>query len=134
MRGVDVEAEEQTIERLRGEWLEAENRKDVEATMAFMSDDVILHVANIPQFLGKDALREPFSDYIRNRLISTDSWSSRIDVSSSGDMAYDIGTSLAKVRGQEGPIEVKQKYLNIWKKTGGDWKCVASSWSEDAGG
>lgn len=131
MREANLKAEVKTIERLREDWLEAENRKDVEATMEFMHDDIILHVANIPQFLGKDALKGPFSDYIKNRLISTDSISSRIEVSSSGDMAYDIGTSLARVKGQEGPVEVRQKYLIVWKMIDGEWKCVASSWSED---
>jgi ketosteroid isomerase-like protein len=97
--------------------------------MSYMADDIILHIANIPPYKGKEALREPFTDYIKNRLLSTTKESTKIEVSKEGDLAFDIGTSVAVVKGLQGPKEVHQKYLDVWKKMSGEWKCVASSWS-----
>lgn len=110
--------------------MEAENRKDEEA-LSYMSDDIILHIADMPPFQSKEALRQPFTEYSENQLVSREKRSTRIEIAACGDMAYDVGTSTAVVKGKQESREVHQKYLDIWRKEDGDWRCVASSWSNN---
>ena len=130
MREGDIEAEKEQLARLGQEWWEAENRKDVDALIEVFSDDVIVQPANVPQLIGKDAVRSFFEDYYTT-LVSSSGEQTRIEVASSGDMANEVGTMRVVMEGPEGTIEDKQKYLAVYKKIEGKWKCTALSASSD---
>ena len=49
----------------------------------------------------------------------------KINVSSSQDMAYEIGTNALGFRGDKGLVQKKGKYVVVWKKVGGTWKAAA---------
>lgn len=49
----------------------------------------------------------------------------KIDVSSSGDMAYEIGTYSLNFHGDKGPVQDEGKYVVVWKNVGGAWKAAA---------
>ncbi len=125
-----MEAEKQIIARLGRGWWEAWNRKDIDAEMALIADNIIVQPANMPQFVGKKAYREFMEEYYKI-LVSTVGESSRIEVSSSGDMAYDAGTMKVLLKGPEGTIEDEQKYFAVYQKIDGEWKCTALSSSSD---
>ena len=127
---VDIEAEKKLLAQLAQDWYAAESRKDVEAEMAFLSDDIILHPANAPQLIGKKAVRKSMLDLYK-MLVSISGGPTRIEVSSSGDFAYDIGRGKAVMKGPEGTFEVYPKYLAVWRKINGKWKCVAWSFNFD---
>ena len=130
MREVNIEAEKKQLARLGQDWWEAENRKDVGALMEVFSDDVIVQPANVPQLIGKDAVRNFFEDYYKT-LVSSSGEQTRIEVASSGDMANEAGTMKVVMKGPEGTIEDEQKYLAVYKKIEGKWKCTALSASSD---
>jgi len=127
---VDIEAEKKLLAQLAQDWYAAESRKDVEAEMAFLSDDIILHPANAPQLIGKEAVRKSMLEHYK-MLVSISGGPTRIEVSSSGDFAYDIGRGKAVMKGPEGTFEVDPKYLTVWRKINGKWKCVAWSFNFD---
>ena len=130
MNKVDVEAEKKILVRLGQQWWAAWNRKDIDAEMELIAPDIVVQPANMPQFSGKDAYREFMEEYYKT-LVSTSGESTRIEVSSSGDMAYDVGTMKVVVEGPEGRFEDDQKYLAVYKKIDGKWKCTALSASSD---
>ena len=130
MNKVDVEAEKQILARLGQEWWAAWNRKDIDAEMQLIADDIVVQPANMPQFIGKGAYREFMREYYKT-LVSTSGKSTRIEVSSSGDMAYDVGTMKVIMEGPEGRFEDDQKYLAVYKKIDRKWKCTALSASSD---
>ncbi|UCG68905.1 MAG: DUF4440 domain-containing protein [Thermoplasmata archaeon] len=130
MKEVNVEAEKQIIARLGQVWWEAWNQKDIDAEMALIAEDIIVQPANMPQFIGKKDYREFMEEYYKT-LVSTVGESTRIEVSSSRDMAFDIGTMKVILMGPEGTIEDEQKYFAVYQKIDGEWKCTALSSSSD---
>ncbi len=127
---VDVEAEKKILAQLAQDWYAAESRKDVEAEMAFLSDDIIFQPHNTHQLIGKKAVRKFISEF-HKVLVSVSGSPTRIEVSSSGDFAYDIGRGKAVIMGPEGAFEHDEKYLIVWRKIDGKWKCVAWSFNSD---
>jgi len=127
---VDIESEKELLGQLGQEWWASWNRKDLDAEMRLIADDIIVQPANMPQFTGKGTYREFMEEYYKT-LVSTSGESTRIEVSSSGDMAYDIGTMKVVLTGPEGRYEDDQKYFAVYKKINGKWKCTALSASSD---
>ena len=85
----------------------------------------------MPQFVGREASYAFMKPFIEDVLISIDGKPTQLEVSASGELAYDLGNSTAIVNSPDGPVEDKQKYLIIWKKIDGNWKAVAGSFSSD---
>jgi ketosteroid isomerase-like protein len=54
-----------------------------------------------------------------------------IEVSASGDLAWDRGTFHSVMETPEGTVEDVGKYLMIWKKMDGEWKVVAECGNSD---
>lgn len=131
---VDVEAEKQLLARHVQEWFEAENRKDVDGVMKFIAEDYILQPPNMPQIVGREAYRKFLVEFLQSfeirGVVSVSGVPTRIEVSAAGDLAYYIGTSRAVLKGPEGRAR-EGKYLLVWKKIDGEWKCVAESFSSD---
>jgi len=127
---VNIDEEKKEIEQLYKAIIEAEDRKDMEGFLKFMSDDVLIQSPNVPEIQGKKEVREFARDALRAR-VSTKGGLRKIEVSSSGDMAFVSGYYLTTTKGPEGPIEDEGKFLGVYKKIDGEWKCVAVSFSSD---
>ena len=127
---VDLKAEEDAIRQLNQRWFEAEQRKDLEATMSFIAVDAVMQVPNMPQLEGWEAIRNFYIDFFQV-LISVTGGPKRIVVSAAGDLAYDIGTTRAVLEGPDGRVEDDGKYLVVWRRLNGEWKGVAFSFSSD---
>lgn len=130
MKTVDVEAEKREIDRLTDEAFAAEDRKDLEKMLEGVADDAILQVPNMPQIQGIKALREFYKAFLPT-FDSMKGGPRHIEVSSSGDMAWQYGSFSTGYKKPEGTVTDKGKYLMIWKKVDGKWKTVAFSVSSD---
>ena len=129
---VDIEAEKKKIWEANQDWYRLENENKVDEIFEkYVTDDLILQVPGMPQFVGREASYAFMKPFIEDVLISIDGKSAQLEVSASGELAYDLGNSTAIVNSPEGPVEDKQKYLIIWKKIDGKWKAVAGSFSSD---
>ncbi|MHA2394685.1 MAG: YybH family protein [Promethearchaeota archaeon] len=95
----------------------------------FIDDDAIFQAPGMAQFVGKEANYAFFKEYIDNVLISIEGKPTRLEIAESGDLAYDLGNSTARINGPDGPMDDRQKYLIIWKKIEGKWKMIAGSFS-----
>ncbi len=126
----EQQAEEQKIRQIVDRWFEAENRKDIEVTMAFMADDCALQLPGTPQIKGSKAIRGFFAMLFPS-LVSTGGGTWKVDVSGSCDIAYGIGPNRVVTEGSSGRVESVGKWFIVWKKLDNQWKAVAASFSSD---
>jgi ketosteroid isomerase-like protein len=124
---VDVEAEKQAIREIVQKSFEAEQQKDIDASMSLYAENAIFQPPNAPQFEGLETLRNFLTDLFKI-LVSIEGGSTKVAISESGDMAWDYGWNRSVY---EGAIEEEWKYLAVWKKINGEWKIVAISYSSN---
>ena len=128
---VDIEAETAAV-RLRSEALvAAETAKDVEGSLAFLAKDAVAQPAGVPQLGGHDELRGMFEAVFAS-LAEFGATTTRLEVSASGDMAYEYGVNRIVVAGEDGNLVDIGKYLAVWKKVDGEWLVAAVSFTSDA--
>lgn len=127
-----IEAEKQVIRDMMETVIEAEQQKDVDALMelGFYAEDVIVQCPNMPQIKGLEAIPNFYTEFFKI-LVTIEGGSSEIIISEAGDMAWVYGWYRSVYKGPDGPIEDEGKYLDIFKKINGEWKCVAASFSSD---
>ena len=128
---VDVEAEKMAIKKIIDDTFKAEANGDLEGTIAPYSDDVIFQGPGMPQLEGIDAVRQ---FYVENLHLYSNikGWTSKQEISVSGDMAYDYGASVLSAMGPDGPVENRGKYSCVWKKIDSEWKCILIAFSSDS--
>jgi len=129
---IDIEAEKQVIRDMLKTAFEVEQQKDVDAIMelGYFAEDVILQGPNMPQLKGLEGARYFYTEFFKI-LVSIEGGSTEIKISRYGDMAWDYGWNRTVYKGPDGPIEDEGKYLEVFKKINGEWKCVAISFSSD---
>jgi len=108
------------------EWNAAEAAKDLEKCISFYADDGERYATGSPAIRGAAALREEWRKYLSTP--GTFQWStSKVEVSGSGDLAYETGRFVLKTVDKNGQaITTNGKYVCVWKKQpNGKWKVVA---------
>ncbi|MFQ6084148.1 MAG: YybH family protein [Candidatus Aminicenantia bacterium] len=128
---IDFAAEESKIRSLNSEAFEAEMRKDLETIVNIYADYAIIQGPNMPQFEGKEAIKNFYEEFFKLPIVSIEGGPNKIVISNSGDMAYDIGWNRTVLQQGENQIEDKGKYFCVWKKINDEWKIVVISYSSD---
>lgn len=118
---VNIRAEKLEIEQLIKRVEAAENRHDVDAMLEDMTVDPLFHLCGVPPVKGHDAVRQLYKGFFET-FISTNIVSKQIQVSSSGEMAWDYGDYLNQYKSAEGVSKEEGKYLGIYNKVDGKWK------------
>jgi ketosteroid isomerase-like protein len=54
-----------------------------------------------------------------------------IEVSASGDLGYARGTNRYSLKTPNGPAEYVDRFIDIYKKTDGKWKCIVGIWNSN---
>jgi uncharacterized protein (TIGR02246 family) len=131
---VDIQADKDAILELDSIWNEAIRNKNVEDFMNIMAPDAIFMIDDIPIIEGEKAIREAQSAWYADTTIDFSTFQAKtmdLQVSSSGDMAYDRGNEHYMQNTPEGTIERHNKWINIWKKVDGQWKCTVVMGNSD---
>ena len=129
---VDVEAEKKNVWDANQLWFKLENEKKVDEIFnELIADNFVLQAPGMAQLVGKEANYGFLKAFYEDVLISAKGEPMRIEVAESGELAYDVGTTVAHLKGPDGPFEDQQKYLFVWKKIDGKWKAVAGHFSSD---
>ena len=123
---------EKEIRQIVEDWFAAENRKDLDATVGFLADNIVYQVVGIPEIRGKESAREVFGPFLES-LVSIGGDTSVVSISASGDMAYGVGSNRVTMRDPHG-IEITSvgKWFIVWQKIDESWKAVAMSASGDS--
>ena len=118
--------DEAAIRAATREWNAAEASKDLEKCISFYADDGERFATGSPAIRGAVALRNEWRKYLSSP--GTFQWkTSKVEVSSSGDLAYETGRFVLKTVDKNGqPTTTNGKYVCVWKKQAdGKWKVVA---------
>ena len=125
-------SDEQTLRDLDAQWSAAASAKDVDKTVSYYSDDAMVRPPNGPGATTKDAVRKVWSDFLTSPGASI-SWKLvKIEIAKSSDLAVVTGTYEATMNDASGkPANDKGKYVEVWEKKGGNWKCGVDIWNSD---
>ena len=126
-------AEVSAVRQRFANWVAAEKRRDLDASMSFLALDAVIQGEGAPALQGREAARGvwkaffeiPYTDIV-------DVAPRTVVVSDAGDLAYDVGNWKIVLPGNPSPTEERGKSTIIWQKQGGEWMAVAFSFSMDA--
>ena len=124
-------AAEATIRAGTATWNEACNAGEVDKIVALYTDDTVVMPPNVPTIVGREALKAYLAkDMAAARaagLVAKDGVSS---VGVSGDLAWHAGSS--SVVDASGKTVETGSYVEVWRRTNGQWLMVRDIWNDDA--
>ena len=119
------------IEEVNKQWVKAFEQRDFQAIQAIMTSDSLLMPSNSMAIEGPEAIVEVWKSWAELPNVAVDFAAHRIEVSSSGDMAYDYGWYTFAFDTENGRFEDKGKYIVVWKNVDGTWKVAADIFNTD---
>lgn len=122
-------ADEAAIRALDAKWAQAVQAKDVSQLSSFYADDASVFVPEAPVATGKDAITAAWTALANTPGFSLTFAPSKVVVSKSGDLAYEIGDFSMTFNDKKGkPQTSKAKYIVIWaRQADGSWKAVVDA-------
>ena len=127
------EADAKAIREVESAWVKTASTKDLDAFVAYYTDDASVLSPNEPIFKGKPAIKEGLKLLMADPQFSLTFMPTRVEVSKSGDMAFTQGPyklSFSDIRGNK--FEDEGKYLTVWRKQAdGTWKAVQDTMNSD---
>jgi ketosteroid isomerase-like protein len=126
-------ADESALRELDTQWSTAAGAKDVDKTVSYYADDVMVLPPNGPMVTNKPAIRELWQSLLTAPGFSGGWQANKIEVARSGDLAYLSGTWEFTMNDTDGnPATDRGKFVEVFKKqTNGEWKCVSDIWNSD---
>jgi len=126
----DIEAEKKLLRELHVKML-VDHTTDVEEEMKYFAEDAMLIPPNGPPIKGLETIREACKAMVQTKwdLGTPGLGLKTVEVSASGDLAYDIGRFHMVNERPEGPVEEKGYYVTLYKKIDGEWKFVCQIWN-----
>jgi ketosteroid isomerase-like protein len=124
---------EAAIRKADADWAKAGQSRNVDAWMAFYTDDAVILPPNEPMATGKENVRKSIAGLLSLPDLSLTWQAQKVEAAQSGDIGYLYGTYDMKASDGKGkPITDKGKILEIWKKQAdGSWKCIVDTWNSD---
>ena len=127
-----AEDDERTIRGLDEAWSRALEAGELDGAMACYAEDAVLLLPNAPLVAGKPAIRERFARRMEMPGYHASFVTTRVTVSPSREMAWEIGAFRVRTDGSAGPVERVGKHLVTWEKRDGTWRVTAESLNFDA--
>ena len=128
----DTSGDEQAIRDLDVAWSHAAGIRDLDKTVSFYADDASILPSNAPIANGQNAIRAVWSQLMSMPGFTISFAPTKIVVSKSRDMAYEIGTFQLTVSDAQGkPATSVGKYVVDWQIRAGQWKVVADIFNND---
>lgn len=128
-----VADDETAIRKADAEWSQAANINHLDKFLSFYADDASVLPFNAPMVSGKDQIRQFFTQLMSKPGFSVTFAPTRVTVSKSRDVAYEIGTAELKLNDAQGqPTAIPAKYVVVWRKDSNrQWKAVADIFNTD---
>ena len=131
---VDLVAEAEAIRNIENQWLLALQNKDTDKVVSLYSPESVVMKPNNAIYVGLQRIREQVESDFADTAILWNTTSSNIDiieVSASGDIAYARGINRGKMKTQTGIVEISDKWIDMYKKIDGQWKCIVGIWNSN---
>lgn len=127
------EADAKTIKDLETVWAMAATNKNLDAFVAYYTDDASVLMPNAPIWNGKQAIKDGLKPMMNDPNYSLTLKDPRVEVAKSGDMAFSQGAyemTFSDTKGNK--FSDEGKYLTVWRKMpGGSWKAVEDTACSD---
>ncbi len=123
-------ADEAAIRQADVNWVKAIAAKDAPGAASFYADNAALMAAGAPVTTGRDAIQKEFVGMMGDPQFALTFAPSKVVVSKSGDMAYEIGDYQITFSGKKGKPNVvtKAMYVVVWgKQADGSWKALVDA-------
>lgn len=131
-RGCGLKREESEIRSIDRAWSHAAETKNLDAVMAAYASDGSILPFNAPMATGTAAIRQVWSSLMSRPGYALTFSPSSICVSSSGDVAWELGTFELKLNDPSGVSKsLPGKYVVTWKKVADEWKVAADIFNTD---
>jgi uncharacterized protein (TIGR02246 family) len=129
----DTKSIESALRDLDAQWSAAAGAKDLEKTVSYYADGANVMPPNGPAATTKEAIRAAWKELLTSAGASISWTATKVEVASSGDMAYTTGTYQLTMNDAAGkPASDHGKYMEVWKKQADrSWKVVADIWNSD---
>ncbi|HEV2615851.1 MAG TPA: SgcJ/EcaC family oxidoreductase [Candidatus Acidoferrales bacterium] len=137
---VDTTAEEKVMQAVQAQdeadiraidaaWAKAAASKDPDQTTSPYAENGTLLAPGAPVASGKDAIRKTWAGLMATPGFALTFAPTKIEVSKSGDSAYELGDYQLTTNGKNGkPQTVKAKYVVVWgKQADGTWKVLVDA-------
>jgi ketosteroid isomerase-like protein len=131
---VDTIAEAEAIRNIENQWTVAPQNKDTDKIMSIYSPEGVVMKPNNAIYVGLQSIRKQVeSDFADTTMLwnTTSSTIDIIEVSASGDLGYARGINHYKMKTQTGFVEGSDKWIDIYKKVDGQWKCTVGIWNSN---
>jgi len=131
---VDTVAEVEAIRNIENQWTVALQNKDIEKVLSLYSPEGVVMKPGNSVYAGLQSIRKQVeSDFADTTMLwnTTSTTIDIIEVSASGDMAYARGINRGKMKTPTGIVEYSDKWIDIYKKIDGQWKCIVGIWNSN---
>lgn len=120
-------ADAAAIRATDADWVKAV--KDPATFTSFYADDAVLLPPGGPMTSGKEAISEAWQRMVAQPGFALTFAPTKVEVSKSGDMAYELGNYALTVNDKSGkPQTTKGKYVVVWgKQADGSWKALVDA-------
>jgi len=131
---VDTVAEVEAIRNIENQWTVALQNKDIDKIISFYSPEGVVMKPNNSVYVGLQSIRTQVESGFADTTMLWNTTSTTIDiieVSASGDIAYARGINRGKMKTLTGIVEISDKWIDIYKKIDGQWKCIVGIWNSN---
>ena len=131
---VDTRADADAIRNIENQWTVALQNKDIDKVMSLYSPEGVVMKPDNSIYVGLQSIRKQVeSDFADTAMLwnTTSTTIDIIEVSASGDIAYARGINRCKMKTLTGIVENSDKWIDIYKKIDGQWKCIVGIWNSN---
>ncbi len=130
-RHADVAAEARTIRELEKQWVQAVAAKDTTAIGNVYAEDGEFLPPGAPRVSGRAAVRSAWAALLKAPNLSLTFASSKVVVSSAGELAIATGPYKLGMDAKGQRIEDAGKFVEAWTRVNGEWKVLGNIFNSD---
>jgi len=121
-------ADEAAIRAVDAAWTKAAESKDPPGATAPYADTAVLMAPGAPISTGKEAIVKGLTGMMTDKNFHLTFAPIKIEVSKSGDLAYELGDYELTLSNKGKPFTTKAKYVVVWgKQSDGTWKVLVDA-------
>lgn len=128
---VDVKAERDNVQKIAHSFSSAVAERDTAAVVGWYSVDAQLLPPNEPMITGGRAIRDFWAGMLRTPSLTFSLDPMTTVVSSSGDLAVEVGRYQLGMDTPTGRVDDRGKYVTAFKKVNGGWRIFADTFNSD---
>jgi len=106
-------------------WINAFNAHDADVLASLYAPDAVLLPPNTPAVFGRDAIRATNKELLADESLGVEL--EDLEIKIEGDLGYKAGRY--RMYTKDGALAERGKYIEIWKKTGGQWLIHRDIWN-----